>query len=156
MTLHFDDESIRLQAHRIEAPSVVVRGTPGALAAAFIGVDMRHDSITIDGDEVVLGQFRSVVRDYRPDAFSPLGRLVGPEVAQALTSAVELGFAALATVGLSFTDESRRLGREGVRQRYLTAPELDSLLDSMRALRIRIDRLNVRVDALERPRDRDE
>ncbi len=155
-TLSFDGRSIRVQAGSIATPSVIVRGTPSALAAAFIGADIRGGSITIEGDEVVLGQFRSIVRDYRPEIFSPLYDIVGPQISKAVTSAVELGFAALSAIARSLNDESGRLAREGVRQRYLTTPEFDSLLDSMQALRIRIDRLDVRTNALEHPRDHDE
>ena len=152
-TLQFDGDSIRLTT-RADAPSVIVRGTPGALAAAFWGTGGRT-GITIDGDEVVLGQFRNIVRDYRPDVFAPLENLVGKQAAQAIAGVFELGFAALSAIGRSLGEEGSRLARDGVRQKYLTAPELTSFVDSIQALRNRVDRLNVRADIAERERASD-
>jgi ubiquinone biosynthesis protein UbiJ len=150
-TLQFDGDSIRLVTTPSQAPSVIVRGTPGALAAAFLGAGGRT-GVGIDGDEVVLGQFRNIVRDYRPDVFAPLENLVGKQAAQAITGVFELGFAALSALGRSLGEEGGRLARDGVRQKYLTAPELASFVDSMQALRNRVDRLNVRTDIAERDR----
>jgi len=153
-TLQFDGDSIRLTTIRADAPSVIVRGTPGALAAAFWGTGGRT-GITIDGDEVVLGQFRNIVRDYRPDVFAPLENLVGKQAARAIAGVFELGFAALSAIGRSLGEEGSRLARDGVRQKYLTAPELASFVDSIQALRNRVDRLNVRADIAERERASD-
>ena len=150
-TLQFDGDSIRLTTIRSQAPSVIVRGTPGALAGAFWGASDRS-GVTIEGDEVVLGQFRHIVRDYRPDVIAPLESLVGKQAAQAITGVFELGFAALSAIGRSLTEEGGRLAREGVRQKYLTAPELASFVDSIQALRSRVDRLNVRTEIAERER----
>jgi ubiquinone biosynthesis protein UbiJ len=150
-TLQFDGDSIRLTTIRADAPSVIVRGTPGALAAAFWGTGDRT-GITIDGDEVVLGQFRNIVRDYRPDVFAPLENLVGKQAAQAIAGVFELGFAALSAMGRSLGEEGNRLARDGVRQKYLTAPEYASFVDSIQALRNRVDRLRVRTDIVERER----
>jgi ubiquinone biosynthesis protein UbiJ len=155
-TLHFDGDSIRLSSGSIDAPSVIVRGTPTALASAFVGVGSTGSGVSIEGDEVVLDQFRSIVRDYRPDVLTPLENLVGKDAAQAITSVIELGFAAISAIGRSLGDEGSRLAREGVRQKYLTKPEFDSFLDSIQALRVRIDRLAVRTDAVERARACDE
>lgn len=150
-TLQFDGDSIRLTTTHAQAPSVIVRGAPGALAAAFFGTGGRT-GVTIDGDEVVLGQFRNIVRDYRPDVFAPLENLVGKQAAQAITGVFELGFAALSAIGRTLGEEGSRLARDGVRQKYLTAPELASFVDAVQALRNRVDRLNVRVDIVERER----
>jgi ubiquinone biosynthesis protein UbiJ len=150
-TLQFDGDSIRLTNIAAQAPSVIVRGAPGALAAAFLGAGGRT-GVTIDGDEVVLGQFRDIVRDYRPDVFAPLESLVGKQAAQAITGVFELGFAALSAIGRSLGEEGGRLARDGVRQKYLTAPELASFVDSIQALRNRVDRLSVRTDIVERER----
>ncbi len=150
-TLLFDGDSIRLTAGSGHAPSVIVRGTPAALAAAFLGTN-GGSRIAIDGDEVVLGQFRSIVRDYRPDVFAPLEELVGKQTAQAITSLFEVGLATLSAIGRSLSDEGSRFVRDGVRQRYLTAPEFETFVDSMQSLRLRLDRLAVRTDIIETAR----
>jgi ubiquinone biosynthesis protein UbiJ len=153
-TMQFDGDSIRLTTTRSHAPSVIVRGAPGALAGAFWGAGGRS-GVTIEGDEVVLGQFRDIVRDYRPDVSAPLENLVGSQAAQAIAGVFELGFAALSALGRSLGEEGNRLARHGVRQKYLTAPELASFVDSIQALRNRVDRLTVRADIAERERASD-
>ena len=149
-TLQFDGDSIRLSAGPIDAPSVIVRGTPSALAAAFIGANGGRSAVTIEGDEVVLGQFRGIIRDFRFDVFAPLEGIVGKSAADAITSVFEIALATLSVIGRGLSDEGGRLAREGVRQIYLTAPEFESFIDSVRALRLRVDRLNVRTDVIER------
>jgi ubiquinone biosynthesis accessory factor UbiJ len=148
-TLRFDDESIRLSPGAADAPSVIVRGAPMALAGAFLGGGARG-GLSIDGDEVVLSQFRSIVRDFRPDVLSPLENLVGRDAAQSIANVFEVGLSALAAIGRSLGDEGTRLAKEGARQRYLTASEFDAFIGSMQALRIRFGRLAARTEIVER------
>ncbi len=148
-TLEFDDASIRLRPGTTHAPSVIVRGAPIALAGAFLGSGGRG-GLSIDGDEVVLSQFRSIVRDYRPDLLSPLENLVGKDAAQSIANVFEVGLSTLAAIGRSLGDEGARLAKEGARQRYLTASEFDAFIASMQTLRVRVDRLAARIEIVER------
>ena len=148
-TLQFDDASIRLSSGPSTTPSVIVRGAPIALAGAFLGSGGRG-GLSIDGDEVLLSQFRSIVRDFRPDVLSPLENLVGKETAQSIANVFEVGLSALAAIGRSLGDEGTRLAKEGARQRYLTASEFDEFIASMQDLRVRVDRLAARIEIVER------
>jgi ubiquinone biosynthesis protein UbiJ len=148
-TLEFDDASIRLRPGDTDAPSVIVRGAPMALAGAFLGSGGRG-GLSIDGDEVVLSQFRSIVRDYRPDVLSPLENLVGKDAAQSIANVFEVGLSTLAAIGRSLGDEGTRLAKEGARQRYLTASEFDAFIASIQTLRVRVDRLTARIEIVER------
>jgi ubiquinone biosynthesis protein UbiJ len=155
-TLHFESDTIRLSPGPSETPSVIVRGDGVALAAAFFGASGgRRDGITIEGDDVILREFRAILADFRPDIPSPLADVVGREAAQTLTSVVELGFAAVAALGRSLADESGRLVRRESQQRYLGAAEFESLQEATRALRVRLDRLAVRIDTVEKSRSDD-
>ena len=116
-TLHFDAGSIRLNAEFVASPSVIVKGSPSAMAAAFLGTNASRDAITIDGDEVILGKFRSILRDFRPEVISPLVDIVGKDAAETITGAVELGLTTLAALGRTIREEGGRLARDGVRQR---------------------------------------
>ena len=149
-TLHFERDSVRLIPGSSGSPSVIVRGDAATLAAAFFGAG--RGRITIDGDEVVLQQFRSILVDYRPDVLSPLTSIVGKDAAQAITSVIEIGFAAVAALGRSLGEEGGRLARGGARQKYLTTPEFESLQDATRSLRTRLDRLKVRTALVENDR----
>ena len=126
-----------------------MRGAPIALAGAFLGSGERG-GLSIDGDEVVLSQFRSIVRDFRPDVLSPLENLVGREAAQSIANVFEVGLSALAAIGRSLGDEGTRLAKEGARQRYLTVGEFDEFIASMQDLRVRVDRLAARIEIVER------
>jgi ubiquinone biosynthesis protein UbiJ len=148
-TLQFGDESIHLNTGPADAPSVIVRGAPLALASAFIGSGGRG-GLSIDGDEVVLSQFRSIVHDFRPDVLSPLENLVGKAAAQSIANILEVGFSALTAIGRSLGDEGTRLAKASARQRYMTANEFDGFVASIQALRVRVDRLAARTDIVER------
>lgn len=111
ITLQFDDASIRVNPGAIDAPSVMVSGAPVALTSAFLGSSGRG-ALTIDGDEIVLSQFRSIVHDYRPDVLSPLENLVGKDAAKSIANIFEVGFSALAAIGRSLGDEGTRLAKE--------------------------------------------
>ena len=152
-TLHFEPDSIRLIAGLSGSASVIVRGDAAALAAALFGTSGGRSRITIEGDDVILQQFRSILLDYRPDVLSPLTSIVGKDGAQALASVVELGLAAMAALGRGLGDEGGRLARAGARQKYLTVPEFESFRDATRALRTRIDRLTVQTNIIEGARN---
>lgn len=152
-TLHFELDSIRLSPGLSGTPSVIVRGDAVALTAAFFGASgSRRGGITIEGDDVILREFRGILADFRPDIPSPLVGVVGKDAAQTLTSLVELGFAAVAALGRSLGDEGSRLARHGTRERFLSTPEFEAFQDATRALRVRLDRLMVRTGALEKSR----
>jgi hypothetical protein len=63
---------------------------------------------------------------------------------------LELGFAAASALVRNVGEEGGRLIRASARQRYLGADDFETLLSSIQALRLRIDRLNARTDIVER------
>jgi len=151
--MHVDGESIRIDDRPFgRPPSVRVRGSPGAMAAALFGFDGPNAKIDIDGDETILGDLREIARNFRPDGMPPLEELVGDRAAQAVTSLIEVGVSALAAIGREVRDESGRLARGAIGQRFLTAPEFDRYLESLQQLRIRVDRLAVRTGLVESAR----
>jgi len=153
--LRIDGESIHFDTESSEPPSVRVRGSPSAMAAMLFDAGESRSKLEIDGDDTVLSELRSIVRNFRPDGFPPLEDFVGPAAAQAITSLFEIGASAFATLGRGVRDEGERLARDGVKQRYLTKPEFDRYLESVQQLRVRIDRLNVRTEIVETARNRD-
>ncbi|HTO56554.1 MAG TPA: hypothetical protein VMJ74_02110 [Pseudomonadales bacterium] len=157
--LRIDGESIRLRdatpksgEECMDPPSVRVRGSPAAMAAMLFDVGAASPILEIEGDESVLGELRAIVRDFRPDGLPPLDDVVGARAAQTITGLLEVGVSALSALGRSVRDEGRRLARDGVKQRYLTAPDFNDLIDAMQQLRMRIDRLAVRTEMLEATR----
>jgi ubiquinone biosynthesis protein UbiJ len=149
-TLSFDGGIVQLESGMAEPPNVLLRGSPAALAGALLGGARGTDTLTIDGDEVLLTELAGILRDYRPDGLPPLDSLVGTQVADSLATLFEVGAAALTALGRNAGDEGRRLVKDGVRQRLLTRPDYDVLLGSLAELRVRLDRANARVAVLER------
>jgi ubiquinone biosynthesis protein UbiJ len=149
-TLFFDNRAIRFEPGIAAAPSVIVRGTPAALAAAFFSPAAPGGGMTIEGDELILTELRSIVRNFHPESLPPLDELVGPQAAQTITSLLELGLAAASALVRNVGEEGGRLVRAGARQRYLGAADFETMLTSMQALRLRVDRLNARTEIVER------
>jgi ubiquinone biosynthesis protein UbiJ len=149
VTLSFDKRAIRFEPGIAETPSVIVRGSPAALTAAFFSY-AAPSGITIEGDELILTELRSIVRSFHPELVPPLDELVGPQAAETLTSLLELGFAAASALLRNVGEEGERLIRAGARQRYLGADDFETLLGSIQALRLRVDRLNARTEIIER------
>lgn len=149
VTLSFDNRAMRFEPGIAATPSVIVRGSPAALTAAFFS-SAAPRGMTIEGDEVILTELRSIVRSFHPESVPPLDELVGPQAAETLTSLLELGFAAASALVRNVGEEGGRLIRAGARQRYLGADDFETLLSSIQALRLRIDRLNARTDIVER------
>ena len=74
-------------------PSVIVRGSPAALTAAFFS-SAAPRGMTIEGDELILTRTAQHRPQLSPGSVPPLDELVGPQAAETLTSLLELGFAA--------------------------------------------------------------
>ena len=149
VTLSFDNRTVRFEPGIAAAPSVIVRGSPAALTAAFFS-SAAPRGMTIEGDELILTELRSIVRDFHPESVPPLDDIVGPQAAETITSLLELGFAAASALVRNVGEESGRLIRAGARQRYLGADDFETLLSSIQALRLRVDRLKARTDIVER------
>ena len=151
--LYVDGDQIRLYEEPLDrAPSVRVRGAPRAMAALLFGFDWPNAKLDIEGDDTILGELRTIVRNFRPDGMPPLEDLVGDRTAQAIAGLVEVGLSALATLGREVRDEGGRLARSAIGQRYLTASEFDHYLESLQQLRVRVDRLTVRIGLVEAAR----
>jgi ubiquinone biosynthesis protein UbiJ len=147
--MRIDGESIRLHDEPLDCVTVRVCGSPGAIAATLFGFEGLPAKLDIDGDDAILSELRSIVRNFRPDGVPPLQDLVGARTMQAITSLIEVGSSALASLGREVRDEGRRLTRDAIGQRYLSAPEFDRYLESLQRLRIRVDRLTVRTGLVE-------
>jgi ubiquinone biosynthesis protein UbiJ len=150
-TLCFEGSVIQLEAEAVEPPHVLLRGTPAALLGALFG-RRRADAIVVEGDEMLLTQLQEILRDYHPEGLPPLDAIVGKPAADSLMTLFEVGISAIAAVGRSVGDESRRLVKDGVSQRFLTRPDHDVLLGSLAALRLRLDRASARAGLLEQDR----
>ena len=140
---------LRFHLHAPERPNVVVRGTaPDLLAWLAAGEGAAAARLGIDGDETALAELGAALKAFRPDLGGPLSHLVGEELAQAALGAAELALAvtrsALEGAGLTVRDEAARV--------FVDRTRMERFLDELDDLRLRVDRLDARVQAQEQHR----
>lgn len=137
-----------LVAHEVgDAPNVIVRGTPQALFAAIAGVG--SPDVEIEGDEVLLQELRTIVRDIEPDLSRPLAPLIGEEPAAALTGLLQAGAKAFRSLFTAVDAEGTRWVRSGLHSRFANDTQLDRLVENVSKLRLAVDRLDARTRVLE-------
>ena len=132
------------------APHVIVRGTPAELLGAFTGLGAPN--VAIEGDEVLLGELRSILRDLEPDLTRPLAPLIGKEPAAALAGFAQVGAATLRSIFSTLESESSRAARNRLHASFLDHNRFDAFARRIANLRLATDRLSARIDALERRR----
>ena len=145
-SLKVSGERLRLFYGPIDAPDVIVTGSPTVLIGwALSRGRNRAPGLRIDGDSHRLDALAEIVRTFTPDLARPLGRLFGAEGASQLLGAAELAFA-----GLRSVIEGAGAGlKQGSAQWFATREGLQAFLDELDELRIDVDRLAARVAAVE-------
>jgi ubiquinone biosynthesis accessory factor UbiJ len=140
---------LRLHALALERPNVIVRGAPWDLAAwLFAGESASGSRLVIDGDGTVLQELTAMLRAFRPDLGVPVERLLGPDLASRAIGSVELALA-----GLRSAFEAAGTGvRRSAAQTFVDRARMERFLDDVDDLRLRIDRLAMRVQAEEQRR----
>lgn len=146
---------LRCFARGSERPDVVVRGTGPDLAAWLLrpggnGPRAAGSRLQIDGDGTVLAELEALLRGFRPDPAPVLGRLLGDELADAALGTAELAFAALRSA-LAGAGQALRHGAADI---FVDRERAAGFLDELDDLRLRVDRLQARVEARERARQR--
>jgi ubiquinone biosynthesis accessory factor UbiJ len=102
--------------------------------------------LRISGDIALVEAFQALAAGYAPDFSEPLGRVFGPRVVAGLLDAFELAGAGLRTVLQIGADAAGDAARRVFADRPLTL----AFLDELDELRLLLDRVEARVDRLER------
>lgn len=153
ITVEFDEARIHVLARSTEQPSAIVTGSPLALLAASAGSRVGGE-LRVEGDELLVDEFRSILTELRPDFSEPLGRLIGDEPAQAFAGFVELGSKALGEMLGALAKDGTDTLRAGAHHRYLDRASLERFSEDTLSLQLAVDRLGARIRAFEADRQR--
>ena len=144
----------------VDKPNVIVTGTARALLAALTGVvtpggrraaaePRSGPDVLIEGDEALLDELRSVLRDIQPDPTRPLTPLLGAESAAALSGFVSAGARLARSLLDSLDTEGTRWMRDTAHRRFAASDDVGRFVERVGALRLAVDRLDARVRLLE-------
>lgn len=107
-----------------------------------------EDGLRIEGDAKVLSDMEELFRRYQPDLAGPVEQLVGKRAAEDLLGMAEAGIALFKSAGQSIGNIATATAQSS----YVADSELDTMLNALEDLRLRIDRLAARTGLLESKR----
>lgn len=137
------DARIEVLAGLADAPDVVVRGEPQDLLAWFAAPGGRAaERVEIDGDATVLADLAALFKALSPSGLAP------PIRGQDLLGAAELAAAVLR----SAAQGAGSAWRDANVERFVNRTRFSGFLDGIDNLRLAVERLSVRVGALESAR----
>jgi len=133
------DEAITVTAGAHDAPHAIVAAPAAELLTwLFTGT---ADKLQITGDATLLMELVEIGQAYSPDLATPLEAFLGPEVAQKVTGAAELGIASIASLLEGIGESVRNQSQET----FVARNPFDDFLSNVDELRLRVDRLAARV-----------
>ena len=139
------ESSIEVHAGPSKNPNVAVIGKPlGLLQTLMRGA--AAESVMIDGDATVLMALQALVKSYSPDLAKPLDAWLGRETGQHTAALVELAMATLGEVLASTRVQTHQVTEAYFTERFTTREQSESLAGRLDRLRLRIDRLEARVN----------
>lgn len=141
VTLLVHADALDLQAGNAGDAHAIVRGTLPDIVSSFFNPD-RASSVRIQGDEAALQALAGLFRGLEPDLAGPLAGLLGREMADGLVGLAEAGIAFLKSAAESAGSGARREASKA----WVDDPSFADLMDRLDALRLRVDRLDARVE----------
>lgn len=133
------DDTLRVLARSPEQPHVRVRGSAANLLAAASRDN--PTGLTIDGDEHLVLELKSIFSRLEPDLARPLSGLIGERQADNLIGA---GETALSLLGGLFKQLSSD-ATQSVGKRFSSNDDAEALVSRIESLRDRVDRLDARI-----------
>ncbi len=134
------DGGLQLAQGRAHSPQVIVQGSAVDLAA-WIFPGQAAGRINIEGDETLLLEVVDILRGFQPDIQDPLGEFLGPQLAQTILGTAELGLQGLRSMLEGVGKAAQGSGPGRVQQE-----QLNTVLDGIDELRLRVDRLAAQVN----------
>ena len=150
LSLQIADGQLCWQASASLEPNAIVRGSLPDIVA-LLGNSHQAAGVLIEGNEALLSELGSLLRQLQPDLARPMGELVGRDLADSLVGFAEAGVAFLksAAEGIVSTEG------ETTRATFLRSDDFSRLLNDMESLSLRVDRLAARVAAASAARNPD-
>ena len=152
--LTLQESSIEVHAGASDNPNVAVTGKPkGLLQTLMTGAT--SETVVIDGDAAVLMALQTLAKDYSPDLAKPLDAWLGRETGQRTAALVELGMATLGELLTSTRTQAHHATQNYFNERYATQDQGEGLGGRLDQLRLRIDRLEAKLNRYQHPESPD-
>ena len=143
--LTLQESSIEVHAGASDNPNVAVTGKPmGLLQTLMTGAT--SETVVIDGDAAVLMALQTLAKDYSPDLAKPLDAWLGRETGQRTAALVELGMATLGELLTSTRAQAHHATQNYFNERFATQDQGEGLARRLDQLRLRIDRLEAKLN----------
>ena len=148
--LTLQESSIEVHAGASNNPNVAVTGKPlGLLQMLMTGAT--SETVVIDGDAAVLMALHTLAKDYSPDPAKLLDAWLGRETGQRAAALVELGMANLGELLTSTRANAHHATQNYFSERYATQDQGKGLAGRLDQLRLRIDRLEAKLNRYPHP-----
>ena len=148
--LTLQESSIEVHAGASNNPNVAVTGKPlGLLQMLMTGATSK--TVVIDGDAAVLMALHTLARDYSPDPAKLLDAWLGRETGQRAAALVELGMANLGELLTSTRANAHHATQNYFSERYAAQDQGKGLAGRLDQLRLRIDRLEAKLNRYQHP-----
>ena len=148
--LTLQESSIEVHAGASNNPNVAVTGKPlGLLQMLMTGAT--SETVVIDGDAAVLMAMHTLAKDYSPDPAKLLDAWLGRETGQRAAALVELGMANLGELLTSTRANAHHATQNYFSERYATQDQGKGLAGRLDQLRLRIDRLEAKLNRYQHP-----
>ena len=148
--LTLQESSIEVHAGASNNPNVAVTGKPlGLLQMLMTGAT--SETVVIDGDAAVLMALHTLAKDYSPDPAKLLDAWLGRETGQRAAALVELGMATLGELLTSTRANAHHATQNYFSERYATQDQGKGLAGRLDQLRLRIDRLEAKLNRYQHP-----
>ena len=148
--LTLQESSIEVHAGASNNPNVAVTGKPlGLLQMLMTGAT--SETVVIDGDAAVLMALHTLANDFSPDPANLLDAWLGRETGQRAAALVELGMANLGELLTSTRANAHHATQNYFSERYATQDQGKGLAGRLDQLRLRIDRLEAKLNRYQHP-----
>ena len=148
--LTLQESSIEVHAGASNNPNVAVTGKPlGLLQMLMTGAT--SETVVIDGDAAVLMALHTLAKDYSPDPAKLLDAWLGRETGQRAAALVELGMTNLGELLTSTRANAHHATQNYFSERYATQDQGKGLAGRLDQLRLRIDRLEAKLNRYQHP-----
>ena len=148
--LTLQESSIEVHAGASNNPNVAVTGKPlGLLQMLMTGAT--SETVVIDGDAAVLMALHTLAKDYSPDPAKLLDAWLGRGKGQRAAALVELGMANLGELLTSTRANAHHATQNYFSERYATQDQGKGLAGRLDLLRLRIDRLEAKLNRYQHP-----
>ena len=148
--LTLQESSIEVHPGASNNPNVAVTGKPlGLLQMLMTGAT--SETVVIDGDAAVLMALHTLAKDYSPDPAKLLDAWLGRETGQRAAALVELGMTNLGELLTSTRANAHHATQNYFSERYATQDQGKGLAGRLDQLRLRIDRLEAKLNRYQHP-----